>query len=158
MEQVENKLDLTSKNEKQVDQKKVPNPSGNGGFKDNPHHINKNGRPKNDFSITYWMREYLAEKEPEHDKERYKELAELICAMASAGNRHMIKLVMERVDGKVPLELNIKNKELKDLSNILLKVYKLEDESDSNTSVDNTESGGGEQNSSDTDSGQESSD
>lgn len=42
-EQVENK------------EKKVPNPSGKGGFADNPQNINAGGRPKNQESFSYWL-------------------------------------------------------------------------------------------------------
>lgn len=37
----------------QVD-KNVPNPTGKGGFGDNPQNINAGGRPKNQESFTYW--------------------------------------------------------------------------------------------------------
>lgn len=35
--------------------KNVPNPTGKGGFKDNPQNANPGGRPKNQQSFTYWM-------------------------------------------------------------------------------------------------------
>lgn len=34
------------------------NPSGAGGFADNPQNINPRGRPKNRESFTYWMHEF----------------------------------------------------------------------------------------------------
>lgn len=110
--------------------KKINNPHGKGGFTDNPDHINKNGRPKNDFSITYWMKEYLAQAEPGHEKERYKELAELICVKAAHGDRHFTKLVLDRVDGAVPLEVKVDNKELQNLANTLMDIYKLDKKDD----------------------------
>lgn len=36
----------------------VPNPKGNGGFKDHPEHINAGGRPRNQESFTYWMNHF----------------------------------------------------------------------------------------------------
>lgn len=35
--------------------KKVPNPTGKGGFGDRPEDINAGGRPKNQESFTWWM-------------------------------------------------------------------------------------------------------
>lgn len=35
--------------------KKVPNPTGKGGFQDHPELINAGGRPKNLESFSYWM-------------------------------------------------------------------------------------------------------
>lgn len=36
--------------------KRVPNPTGKGGFGDHPEHANPGGRPKNAESFTYWYR------------------------------------------------------------------------------------------------------
>lgn len=36
----------------------VPNPTGKGGFGDNPENINAGGRPKNAESFAYWYRQF----------------------------------------------------------------------------------------------------
>jgi hypothetical protein len=38
--------------------KKIPNPTGKGGFKDHPELINAGGRPKNQQSFTYWLNQF----------------------------------------------------------------------------------------------------
>lgn len=35
-----------------------PNPTGKGGFKDNPQNINPGGRPKNQESFSYWLNQF----------------------------------------------------------------------------------------------------
>ena len=44
---------IVSESSEQV--KKVPNPTGKGGFQDHPELINAGGRPKNLESFSYWM-------------------------------------------------------------------------------------------------------
>ena len=46
--------------------KHIPNPTGKGGFKDNPQNIG-DGRPKNQQSITYWMHQFLDMYQDEFD-------------------------------------------------------------------------------------------
>jgi hypothetical protein len=98
IKQVENKIPVVDR--------KVPNPEGKGGFKDNPENINMGGRPKNEVSIVYWIKEYLKGKEDGHEKERAQELAEKICSMAYLeGNVVLMKEILERIEGKTPWKI-----------------------------------------------------
>lgn len=84
--------------------KKVPNPTGKGGFIDNPQNINRDGRPKKEETITYWLKNYLNSINPksQEGKKRIQELAEKLGNMAYGGNTVAMAMVLDRIDGKVP--------------------------------------------------------
>lgn len=115
------------KNKQDQEGKKVGNPTGKGGFGDNPDNINKGGRPKNEVSITYWIKKFLAENEPGHDKQRAQELAEKIVVMAyKDGNVVLIKELLNRIEGTNPIRFDSEREDIRD---ILAKVY-AEEEND----------------------------
>lgn len=118
---------------KQEENKRGNNPTGKGGFTDNPDHINKNGRPKKEFSITHWIREYLLESEPGHEKQRAQELAEKIVVMAyKDGNVVLIKELLNRIEGTNPIRFDTEREDVRD---ILAKIY-AENEDDKNNPSD----------------------
>lgn len=113
-EQVENK-------NLEEDKKSVPNPTGKGGFGDNPENINKGGRPKNEVSITYYIRQFLAESEPGHEKSRAQELAEKIVLMAyTKENVSIIKELLDRIEGTNPIRFDDEREGVKE---VLEKIY-----------------------------------
>ena len=79
----------------------APNPSGIGGFEENPQNRNQEGRSPNEVSVTYWLKRFLSECEKDHDKTRAQELAEKLALMAfrGKGNLKAIKEVIDRVEG-----------------------------------------------------------
>jgi len=82
------------------------NANGKGGFGDRPETINKEGRPKNEVSIMYWVKKFLEEKEEGHDTARVQELAEQIVKMAYIDkNVILIRELLERIEGKTPLKI-----------------------------------------------------
>lgn len=105
----------------QDDDKRVPNPTGKGGFGDRPEDINKGGRPKNEVSITYWIRKFLEETEEGHTKARVQELAEKIVVMAyKDGNVSIIKELLDRIEGTNPIRFEDEREGVKEL---LEKIY-----------------------------------
>ncbi len=86
------------------EEKGTNNPLGKGGFADNPQNINKNGRPKNEESPTYWLRKFLNEVDPrtEDGKLRIQQLAEKLAVEAFKGESWAMKEVFDRLDGKAP--------------------------------------------------------
>lgn len=50
--------EITTEQVKNPEEKKVPNPTGKGGFIDNPENINKGGRKKNPERFGYWLQEF----------------------------------------------------------------------------------------------------
>lgn len=97
--------------------KKVPNPTGKGGFADNPQNINYDGRPKKEETVTHWLKNYLNTINPKspEGKKRIQELAEKLAGMAYGGNTVAMGMVLDRIDGKVPQSTDITSggKELK---------------------------------------------
>ena len=75
------------------------NPKGKGGFVDNPHNINRNGRPKG-ISITEMVKEALEEIEPKTDKP-WKELIvkRILIKAVNDGDQQMIKAIWNYIDG-----------------------------------------------------------
>lgn len=115
------KLDNNKELEVTSENKDIKNPKGKGGFGDNPQNINRNGRPRNDVSITYWIKKFLSEAEPGHQKERAQELAEKIVTMAYVdGNVQIIKELLDRIEGTNPIKFDVERKEVGDL---LQKIY-----------------------------------
>jgi hypothetical protein len=70
------------------------NPTGKGGFKDNPSNINKNGRPPKGYSITEWFREMLDSKPEVKDA-----IGKSILAKALEGDTAAQKMVWQYMDG-----------------------------------------------------------
>lgn len=73
------------------------NPKGKGGFKDNPDHVNKEGRPRES-----WAQSLREVGETVHVKsgKKYKELVSAsIWNKALMGDLSAMKLLMERTDG-----------------------------------------------------------
>lgn len=118
------------------EEKKGNNPTGKGGFIDHPENINKEGRPKNQFSITHWAREFLNGYEPGHSKSRAQELAEKIVSMAyKDGNVALIKELLNRVEGTNPIRFDM---ERNDVKAILAKIYAEENDEDETQTENNT--------------------
>lgn len=82
------------------------------GFHTNPERINRNGRPKNEDSPTYWLRRFLTEVDPKSPggKIRIRELAEKLALMAYQGDLSAMKEIFDRLEGKPmqPTEVTIK--------------------------------------------------
>ncbi len=99
------------------------NPDGKGGFQERPETINKGGRPKNEVSIVYWMKEYLKGCEEGHAKDRAQEFAEDIVKEAKrTKNPALVKEVIERIEGKVPQKLEGEIVGLKELAETIQKL------------------------------------
>lgn len=101
------------------------NPSGKGGFKDNPDHVNKEGRPHES-----WAKSLREVGETVHEKtgKKYKELVSAsIWQKALMGDLSAMKLLMERTDGmpkqSVELSGDDENPVRIDISATLRKVY-----------------------------------
>lgn len=60
---------------------------------------NPGGRPKKEFSITYALRELLAEKDPYTKIERYKVILGKAIEKAGRGDNDMIKYLINRLEG-----------------------------------------------------------
>lgn len=119
-------------NKQNQEGRKPGNPTGKGGFGDNPDHINKGGRPKNEVSITYYIKQFLAEIEPGHEKQRAQELAEKIVIMAyKDGNVVLIKELLNRIEGTNPIRFDSEREDIRD---ILAKVYAEEEDDKDNPS------------------------
>jgi len=82
------------------------NPTGKGGFADNPENINKNGSPA--FPITDLLRSKANEKIKLKDKvsgkitsvERKQAITDVLWGMAISGNIKAIREVLDRIEGK----------------------------------------------------------
>lgn len=77
----------------------VPNPTGKGGFGDNPENINRNGRPKG-LSITEMVREALEEVEEKTGKQ-WKDLIirRILLKATNDGDTQMLKAIWAYIDG-----------------------------------------------------------
>lgn len=95
-------MDETSKQDKNQDMNR--NPTGKGGFADNPQNINRDGRPKNEESPTYWLRKYLSEIDPktQDGRIRLEQLAIKLAIEAMGGSSWAMQEVFDRLDGKAP--------------------------------------------------------
>jgi hypothetical protein len=84
--------------------KNPPNPTGKGGFSERPDDINRDGRPKNEESPTYWLRKFLSEVDPRSNegKKRIQQVAEKLATEAYKGNSWAMKEIFDRLDGKAP--------------------------------------------------------
>jgi hypothetical protein len=70
------------------------NPTGKGGFGDNPSNINTNGRPPKGYSITEWFREMLNSKPEVKDA-----IGKSILKKALEGDMAAIRTVWQYMDG-----------------------------------------------------------
>lgn len=84
--------------------RRVSNPTGKGGFADRPQDINYGGRPKNENSPTYWLRNFLNEVVPNSPggKKRIQAIAERLAILAYEGDIRAMREVFDRLDGKAP--------------------------------------------------------
>lgn len=48
-------MDNQTTEQVKIEEKRIPNPTGKGGFQEHPELINAGGRPKNQESFTYWF-------------------------------------------------------------------------------------------------------
>ena len=95
----------------QVDNPIVPNPTGTGGFGDNPENINAGGRPKNQESFTYWMNYFKSmttsefkqweKNTPEKDRTVAASLA-FVRVHNARTELNEFKEVADRTEGKAP--------------------------------------------------------
>lgn len=85
------------------------NPTGQGGFKENPQNINPGGRPKNEQRFSYWLQFFKDMKFGELEKYREtKPFSEMYTAELAAYNRVMnaitnfeeYKDLADRTEGK----------------------------------------------------------
>ena len=60
---------------------------------------NPNGRPKSEQAVTPTLRRLLADKQ--HGKTRAENVANTLLTLAESGDVSAIRIVLERVDGKV---------------------------------------------------------
>ncbi len=77
----------------------IPNPTGKGGFKDNPENINTSGRPKG-ISITEMVKEALEEVEEKTGKQ-WKDLIikRILLKATNEGDTQMLKAIWAYIDG-----------------------------------------------------------
>lgn len=77
----------------------IPNPTGKGGFKDNPENINTSGRPKG-ISITEMVKKALEEVEPKTNKP-WKDLIikRILLKATNDGDTQMLKAIWAYIDG-----------------------------------------------------------
>jgi hypothetical protein len=99
---------------KQVGNKFVPNPTGKGGFLDNPTNINRKGRPKKGMTLTDLAKEVLEEELPSGVL-RKEALVKKVAQLAYEGSENMIKLLWNYVDGMPTQKQEITGKDGKDL-------------------------------------------
>jgi len=77
----------------------IPNPTGKGGFKDNPENRNTSGRPKG-ISITEMVKEALEEVEPKtgiHWKDLI--IKRILLKATNDGDTTMLKAIWAYIDG-----------------------------------------------------------
>jgi len=75
------------------------NKTGRGGFKDNPHHINKAGRPDG-ISLTDLLKQYLDEKDADDITRKIKLIKKVYELAIEKGDTTMIRYTFDRLDGK----------------------------------------------------------
>lgn len=96
-----------------------PNPTGKGGFADNPQNRNPGGRPKNQQSFTYWMNyfknltntEFKQWKKVTPKEEQY--MAALIAYERISNAQISVKefeQVADRTEGKAPQSIDLTTK------------------------------------------------
>ena len=96
--------------------KQPPNPTGKGGFGDNPENINYGGRPKNEDSFTYWLNffksltvEEFKSWERDIPEEDRTVVASIAYARMNAARSSLkeFKEVADRTEGKAPQSLDL---------------------------------------------------
>ena len=102
-----------------------PNPTGRGGFKDNPQNISRDGRPKNRQRISWWMEEFLDmdEKDFLAWKSEGQPVAAVLAHTAVFNSRKDLmerKEVTDRTEGKPVSRTELTGKDGKDLPTPLL--------------------------------------
>ena len=81
----------------------MANPTGKGGFGDNPHNQNRGGRPKDLF--TPLLMQKLAEVR--QGKERAEVIVEKIITAAEKGQRWAIEYLWDRLGGRARQEMEL---------------------------------------------------
>lgn len=92
--------------------KKVNNPSGKGGFKENPHNINRTGEQRNSISLTRLLKKVLKDVEPKTGLTWEKLIIKRILKKAVIeGNDKMLLAIWAYIDGtpRQSVELSSKN-------------------------------------------------
>lgn len=72
---------------------------------------NPNGRPKTRPQLTPALRAILGKKAPDGETTNRQAVAKMLVDLALAGDIQAIKLIFERVDGKVPEPLEVSGKD-----------------------------------------------
>jgi hypothetical protein len=85
----------------------IPNPTGKGGFKDNPQNINTDGRPKG-ISITEMVKEALETVESKTGK-KWKDLIikRILLKAVNEGDTQMLKAIWSYIDGAPPQSVDV---------------------------------------------------
>lgn len=89
--------------EKQVKSKFIPNPRGVGGFADHPEIINRNGRPKRDWTFKSLIEDAMEEIAPNEEGgllKRKRILVNKLVKLAWNNDLKAMVEIMDRVDGK----------------------------------------------------------
>lgn len=107
------------------------NPTGKGGFKDNPKNINKKGRPKPGESLTDLLearleQDYIDEKTGKNLGKTKKLLIEAWVRYALAGSFQHLKLMLDRLEGAILPEIDEIN--INQLKVFLLQQFNLKSE------------------------------
>lgn len=93
----------------------VANPTGKGGFGDNPHNRNSGGRPKNKESISFWIREFINMSILEFDSWKERVDPQSISMAAELAYVHVgkarislkeFKEITDRVEGKANIGID----------------------------------------------------
>ena len=97
------------------DKKKLPNPTGKGGFGDNPENINRKGRPPRGWSWAELL-EDVGEEIEEKTGKKFKHLvSKRLWIECVNGNVGAIKELMNRMEGLPKQSLEHTGKDGKDL-------------------------------------------
>jgi hypothetical protein len=105
------------------------NTKGAGGFKDNPTHINRKGRPKSGAALTDFLNFELDKKND--DKILHRQLvAKKIIELAESGNIAALKYIFNRIDGMPRQAIEISSDKINDIPTDYEELKKYEEELD----------------------------
>ena len=113
------------------------NKEGVGGFGDNPQNINKGGRPKNQQSISYWMKQFLNMSQEEFKEwdENGKPMAAILARTAVINSKVELperKEVADRTEGRAKQTIEHGGEVIE---NVRVRIIKDATESGSNGSI-----------------------